>query len=201
MKPRDTSRIALLGALLLAFAARADDTGWREFYSPSAGFRAEVPAQPEFQCSQERTLVGKLLHYRYIVEHPAAHFDLERFDLPAVAVFLLSSRQLLERAKNGYVENLEIIVDGTEEIELQGHPGLRLLLRRRAAGSLQGETRFVLAGRHLYMVEGIPLLPEARSTMVERVFSSFRIHLDELSPCDPAEAVDSDGPEGHETGK
>jgi len=42
------------------------------------------------------------------------------------------------------------------------------------------------------MVEGIPLLPEARSTMVERVLSSFRISLDELSPCDPAETVDSD---------
>jgi len=184
--------VVLLGAWLIALPVRADDTGWREFHSPSAGFRAEVPAEPEFQCSQEGTLVGKLLHYRYIVEHPAAHFDLERFDLPAVAVFLLSARQLLERAKRGYVENLEIIVDGTEEIELQGHPGLRLLLRRRAAGSLQGETRFVLAGRHLYMVEGIPLLPEARSTMVERVLSSFRISLDELSPCDPAETVDSD---------
>ena len=89
MKLRDSSRIALLGALLIAFVARADDTDWREFYSPSAGFRAEIPAEPEFRCSEERTLVGKLLHYRYIVEHPAAHFDLERFDMPAVAAFLL----------------------------------------------------------------------------------------------------------------
>lgn len=192
MKLRDTSRIALLGALLIAFVARADDTDWREFYSPSAGFRAEIPAEPEFRCSEERTLVGKLLHYRYIVEHPAAHFDLERFDMPAVAVFLLSSKQLLERAKKGYVDKLELFVDSTQEIELQGYPGLRLLLRRRGVGSLQGETRFILAGRHLFMVEGIPLRSEARSTMVERVFSSFRIDLDELEPCDPAETVDSD---------
>ena len=56
---------------------------------------------------------------------------------------------------------------------------------------MQGETWFILAGRHLYMVEGTPLLPEARSTMVERVLSSFRICLDESSPCDPAETVDS----------
>ena len=192
MKLRDSSRIALLGALLIAFVARADDTEWREFYSPSDGFRAEIPAEPEFRCSEERTLVGKLLHYRYIVEHPAAHFDLERFDMPAVAAFLLSSRQLLERAKKGYVDKLQLFVDSTEEIELQGYPGLRLLLRRRGAGSLQGETRFILAGRHLFMVEGIPLHPEARSTMVERVFSSFRIDLDELSPCDPAETVASE---------
>ena len=145
--------------------------------------------------------MGKLLHYRYTVEHPAAYFDLERFDLPAIAVFLLSSRQLLERAKNGYVENLQIIVDSVEEIELQGHPGLRLLLRRREAGSLQGETRFILAGRHLYMAEGIPLIPEARSSMVERVLSSFRICLDELSPCQPGEAMDSKGPLGNGTGR
>jgi len=186
--------VALLGALSIAVPVHAEDTdtGWREFYSPSAGFRAEIPAEPEFRCSQERTLVGKLLHYRYIVEHPAAHFDLERFDMPAVAAFLLSSKQLLERAKKGYVDKLGLFVDSTQEIELQGYPGLRLLLRRRGAGSLQGETRFILAGRHLFMVEGIPLRSEARSTMVERVFSSFRIDLDELAPCDPAETVDSD---------
>lgn len=184
--------VALLGALLSAFVARADDTGWRELYSPEAGFRAEVPAAPEFRYGEKRTFAGKLRHYRYTVEHPAAHFDLERFDLPAVAVLLLSSRRLLERAKEGYVEDLEITLDRTEEIEFQGHPGLRLLFRRRGPESLQGETRFILAGRHLYMVEGIPLLPEARSTMVERVFFSFRICLDEPSPCDPAEMVDSD---------
>jgi hypothetical protein len=166
-----------------------------------AGFRAELPAEPEFRRAEERTIVGKLLHYRYTVDHPAAYFDLERFDLPAIGVFLLSSRQLLERAKKGYVENLQIIVDSTEEIELQGHPGLRLLLRRRAPGSLQGETRFILAGRHLYMVEGIPLLPEARSTMVERVLSSFRICLGELSPCQPGDAMDSKGPAGHGNGR
>jgi hypothetical protein len=183
--------VALLGALSIAFAVRADDSGWREFHSQSAGFRAELPAEPQLQYSEDPTFAGKMLHHRYIVEHPAAHFDLERFDLPTVAVFLLSSRRLLERAKEGYVEELEVIVDGAEEIEVQGHPGLRLLFRRRAVGSVQGETWFILAGRHLYMVEGIPLLPEARSTMVERVFSSFRICLDELSPCGPAETVDS----------
>jgi hypothetical protein len=188
---RDPLWVALLGALSIAFAVRADDSGWREFHSESAGFRAELPAEPQLQYSEDLTLAGKVLHYRYSVEHPAAHFDLERFELPTVAVFLLSSRRLLERAKEGYVEELEVIVDGAEEIEVQGHPGLRLLIRHRAVGSVQGETWFILAGRHLYMVEGIPLLPEARSTMVERVFSSFRICLEELLPCDPAETVGS----------
>jgi hypothetical protein len=193
--------VALLLASSIALPLSADDTDWRDFYSPSARFRAEVPGEPEFRHGEERTIVGKLLHYRYTVEHPAAYFDLERFDLPAIAVCLLSSKQLLERAKNGYVENLQIIVDLVEEIELQGHPGLRLLIRRRTPGSLQGETRFILAGRHLYMVEGIPLIPEARSSMVERVLSSFRICLDEPSPCQPGAAMDSKGPAGHGTGR
>jgi hypothetical protein len=184
--------VALLGALLISFAVRAEDGGWRQFYSPSAGFRAEVPAEPQLRYSEDLTLAGKVLHHRYIIDHPAAHFDLERFDLPALAVFLLSSRRLLERAKKGYVEEHEWIVESAEEIEVQGHPGLRLLFRHHAAGSEQGETWFILVGRYLYMVEGIPLLPEARSTMVERVFSSFRICLDESSPCDPAETADSD---------
>jgi hypothetical protein len=184
--------VALLGLLTIGIAIRADASSWREFRSRAAGFRAELPAEPEFRYSEERTLGGKLRHYRYIVEHPAAHFDLERFDLPAVAALFLPSRRLLERAKKGYVERLEIVLESSEEIEFQGHPGLRLLFRRRAPGSLQAETRFILVGRHLYMVEGIPLLPEARSTIVERVLSSFRICLEDPSHCDPAEVVDSD---------
>ena len=185
-------RAVLLGALLIAFAARADDSGWREFHSRAAGFRVEVPAEPQLHYSEDRTFAGKVVHHHYIVEHPAARFDLERLDLPAAAVFLLSARRLLERAKDGYVEEVGAIVDSAEEIEVQGHPGTRLLFRQRAAGSVQEETRFILAGRHLYMVAARPFLPEVRSEMVDRVFSSFRICLEEGPPCDPAAMADSD---------
>jgi hypothetical protein len=177
---------------LIAFAARADDAGWREFHSRAAGFRVEVPAEPQLHYSEDRTFAGKVVHHHYIIEHPAARFDLERLDLPAVAVFFLSSRRLLERAKNGYVEELDAIVDSAEEIEVQGHPGIRLLFRQRAAGSAQGETWFILAGRHLYMVAAGPLLPGVRSEVVDRVFSSFRICLEGESSCDPAAMADSD---------
>jgi hypothetical protein len=177
---------------LIAVAARADDSGWREFHSRAAGFRVEVPAEPQLHYSEDLTVAGKVVHHHYVIEHPAARFDLERLDLPAVAVFFLSARRLLERAKNGYVEELDAIVDGAEEIEVQGHPGIRLLFRERAAGSVQEETWFILAGRHLYMVAAGPFLPEVRSEMVDRVFSSFRICLEEGSSCDPAAMADSD---------
>jgi hypothetical protein len=184
--------VALFGALLVAFSARADDSVWRELHSRSAGLRAEVPAEPQLEYEEEMTLVGKVAHHHYIVEHPDARFDLERLDLPAVAVLFLSSRRLLERSKDGYVEELDVLVDGVEEIEIQGHPGLRLLFRHRAAGSVQAETRFILAGRYLYMVGAGPRFPEVRATMVERVFSSFRICLEGEPPCDAAARVDSD---------
>jgi len=169
-------RAILLGALLIAFVARAVDADWREFHSRAAGFRVEVPAEPQLHYSEDRTFAG----------------DLERLDLPAAAVFFLSARRLLERVKNGYVEELDAIIDSVEEIEVQGHPGIRLLSRQRVAGSAQEETWFILAGRRLYMVAAGPFLPEVRSTMVERVFSSFRICLEEGSPCDPAAMADSD---------
>lgn len=184
--------MALVGAALIAVAARADDSGWREFHSRAAGFLVEVPAEPRHLYSEDRTLAGKVIHHHYVVEHPAARFDLERLDLPAPAVLFFSSRRLLERAKNGYIEDLDAIVESTEAIEVQGYPGLRLLFRDRGAGGAQGETWFVLAGRHLYMLGAGPFLPEVRSTMVERVFSSFRICLDELSHCEAAETADSD---------
>jgi hypothetical protein len=177
--------VALLGAASISVAVRADDSGWREFRSRPAGFLVELPAEPRYEYSEDRTFAGKVAHHHYIVEHPAARFDLERLDLPALAVFFLSSRRLLERAKNGYVEELDAIVDSAEATEVQGHPALRLLFRHRGAGSLQEETRFVLAGRHLYIVGAGPFLPEVRSTMVERVFSSFRVCLDPHSPCEP----------------
>ena len=93
--------VALLGALSIASVVRADDSGWREFHSQSAGFRAELPAEPQLQYSEDLTLAGKVLHYRYIVEHPAAHFDLERFDLPTVAVFFLSVETALGACEGG----------------------------------------------------------------------------------------------------
>jgi hypothetical protein len=184
--------VALLGAALIALAVRADDLGWREFHSRSAGFLVEIPAEPRHRYSEDRTLAGKVAHHHYVVEHPEARFDIERLDLPALAVFFFSSRRLLERAKNGYVEELDAVVESTEAIEVQGHPGLHLLFRHRAAGSAQEETRFVLAGRHLYLLAAGPFLPEVRSTMVERVFSSFRICLDEFPPCESVEAANSD---------
>jgi hypothetical protein len=184
--------MTLLGAALIAVAARADDSGWREFHSRAGGFLVEVPAEPRYLYSEDWTLAGKVIHHHYVVEHPAARFDLERLDLPAAAVFFFSSRRLLERAKNGYIEELDAIVESTEAIEVQGYPGLRLLFRHRGGGGERGETWFVLVGRHLYMLGAGPFLPEARSTMVERVFSSFRICLDEHSPCEAAEATDSD---------
>ena len=176
----------------MASSARADDPVWREFHSRSAGFRVEVPAEPRLRYEEEMTLGGKVIHRHYIIEHPDARFDLERHDLPPVAVFFLSSRRLLERSKNQYVEKLDVIVDSAAEIELQGHPGLRLRFRHRAAGSVQEETWLILAGRHLYMVAAGPFLPEVRSTMVERVFSSFRICLEGGSPCGPLGMAPSD---------
>jgi hypothetical protein len=184
--------LALLGAASTAAPLRADGTGWREFHSRSAGFRVELPAEPSYRYSEDRTLVGKVLHHHYIVELPVARFDLERIDLPVLARFFYSSERLLERAKDGYLEELDAIAEAVESIELQGYPGLRLLFRHRAAEGAQGETRFILAGRYLYMVAAGPFLPEVRSTIVERVFSTFRIWLDESSASGFAGTGDSE---------
>jgi hypothetical protein len=174
----------------MASSAGADQPVWRELYSRSAGFRAEVPAEPRFEIEDERTLVGKVVHHHYIVEHSDARFDLERLDLPTLATAFFSPKRLLERSKQGYVEELDVLVDSVSEIELQGHPGLRLLFRHRAGA--RGETWFVLAGRHLYMVAAGPYRPEARATTVERVFSSFRICLEGEPACEPAAELRSD---------
>jgi hypothetical protein len=190
-----TSRLlclALLGAASIADPAGAEGASWREFYSRAAGFRVEIPAQPRRRDSEDWTLAGKVVHHHYIVELPAARFDFERIDLPVLASFFYSSTRLLERAKDDYLEELDAIADSVEAIEVQGYPGLRLLFRHRAAGSAQEETRFILAGRHLYMVAAGPFLPEVRSSMVERVFSTFRICLDERPDRASADTADSE---------
>jgi hypothetical protein len=181
---------ALLGVLLMASSASADQPVWRELHSRSAGFRAEVPAEPRIEVDEERTLVGKVVHHHTIVEHPDARFDLERLDLPVLATALFSSKRLLERSKDGYVEELEVVVESVAEIAVQGHPGLRL--RFRDSAGARGETWFILAGRHLYMVAAGPYRPEVRASMVERVFSSFRICLEGEPSCEPAAELRSD---------
>jgi hypothetical protein len=184
--------LALLGAASTAVPVRAAGAGWREFHSRSAGFRVELPAEPRYRYSEERTLVGKVLHHHYIVELPVARFDLERIDLPVLVRFFYSSERLLERAKDGYLEELDASAEAVESIELQGYPGLRLLFRHRGVEGAQGETRFILAGRYLYMVAAGPFLPEVRATIVERVFSTFRIWLDESPASASAGTADSE---------
>ena len=190
-----TSRLlclALLGAASIADPARADGASWREFHSRAAGFRVEIPAEPRRRDSEDWTLAGKVVHRHYIVELPAARFDFERVDLPALASFFYSSTGLLERVKDDYLEELDAVSESVEPIEVQGYPGLRLLFRHRAAGSAQEETRFILAGRHLYMVAAGPFLPEVRSSMVERVFATFRICPDDLPAGASADAAGSE---------
>lgn len=184
--------LALLGAASTAEPVRADAAGWREFHSRSAGFRVEIPAEPRYRYSEDWTPAGKVIHHHYIVELPAARFDLERIDLPVLVSFFYSSEGLLERAKDGYLEELDAVAETVEAIAVQGYPGLRLLFRHRAPESAQDETRFILAGRHLYMVAAGPFLPEVRSPIVERVFSTFRIWLDESPASAAAGSADSE---------
>ena len=105
-------------------------------------------------------------------------------DLPPSSVRGMTSRQILERAQQQLPDRLRGDVETIEEINVQGHPGIRILASRGAMG---GRFDLILAGSRLYEVAFAAPRKEERDTPeVRAYFDSFRITGDTPSATPPA---------------
>jgi hypothetical protein len=169
--------VLLFGTVILAPLASADPpggpSGWRTVQSHEVGFQIDLPGEPLYQFSEQWSLLGTVRHHAFVLDLPQARFDVERHDLPALATLALSSRRLLDRARDDLLDDLVAMLHREEDLSLQGYPGRRLLYHRSGVAR-EEETRMVRAGRHLYIVSAEPYTDVAREE-AERVFRTFRI--------------------------
>ena len=177
---------ALLPLLCLFWAPTADsedETSWQRFRSEEAGFEIELPSEPSHEFSRRWTIAGRLSHHHYSVRHPRANFDIERIEMPAVAVYFLSADSLLDRARDDLMADLDGLLDDEERLEIRAFPARRLYFRRPDVHPHPEECLLVLVGRFLYLVTAGPYEAPYRNALVEPFFASFEFCVDEVAPC------------------
>lgn len=156
---------------------------WRTFNSENAGLQIDLPGEPRSEFEEDTSLFGTVAHHSFVLEMPDVRLDIERHDLPSLATFFLSSKRLLDRARDDLLGDLAGVLHGEADLTLQGYPGRRLRYRRTGVGHDE-ETRLVLAGSHLYIVSAEPTRGDA-SAIIRRFFDTFRICSEE-APCPEA---------------
>jgi len=172
----------VLGLLLSsAPATAADEFVWRTFGSADVGFRVELPDTPDYEHASELTLAGRVQHHHHQVDLPGVRIDIERHDLPAVALVFFSPDSILDRAARDLVSDLGASLRCEEKIELQGQPGRRLCFELGLPPHPE-ESRLFLLGRHLYIVAAGPYESTYRESVVNRFFESFRLCGEDVAP-------------------
>lgn len=177
------ARLPLLCLFWAPMAATEDEMSWQLFRSEEAGFEIELPSEPDYQFSRRWTIAGRLSHHHYSVRHPRANFDIERIEMPAVAIYFLSAESLLDRARDDLMADFDGLLDDEERLEIRAFPARHLRFRRPDVHPHPEESLLVLVGRFLYLVTAGPYEAPYRSALVEPFFASFRFCVDDVAPC------------------
>jgi hypothetical protein len=177
--------LLLLGGWLGSHTAAAQsEPNWQLIRSEDAGLEVEVPFEASYEMTRRWTIAGRLERHHYQVLHPRAGFDVERIEMPGIAVYLLSADSLLDRVRDDLMQDLEGVLDEEERLEILGQPARRLHFRRPDAHPHLEESLIVLVDHYLYIVTAGPYEPSDRSELVDRFFASFRFCIDEVAPCE-----------------
>ena len=167
-----------LAALLLLAAAAwcglAGDAGAIELFQSETGrFRVLLPAEPSLQSRSRRTLLGRVTDVRYEVLSGGAFWAVETHDIPRGADLLLPAKVILDRARKGFLADLD-----REEIERtdtvrRGHPAQRIRYVLPGGPDRPRVALLVLVRSRLYIAISDDS-PAARDTLhPERFLASF----------------------------
>jgi hypothetical protein len=150
-------RLPLLLSLLLGAAtshpvpALADPAGATPFVSREGRFAAVFPAEPLHESAGRETWAGRMEEGSFELEDVGLRLRVEFHDVPRVATAMMSSRAILDLAKDGVVDDMKAHDVSVQAVSLHGHPGLAL---RYEPGSQPGaleEARVFLVGSRLYV--------------------------------------------------
>ena len=141
--------------------------------SPAAGRLATCYDQhPD---SKKKAALKNSEYQKTLVRRGATELRVEHHDLPWLATFLLSSRAILERAKNGLVSEEHGLELSSAGVSAQGYPAREVSFRVPAEQDLAGDALLVLVGRRLYVL--VTLGPQAQrdASALDRFFRSFEV--------------------------
>jgi hypothetical protein len=155
---------------------RAPDASEEISFSPPEGrFRAALPTQPVVSGSFRRTFLGKIVEKRYAVNVGDTRVAVELYDLPQVAAILLTEDSILDRARDGLLENVGGRAIAARETSHQSFPAREVTYELADRPARIERALLVLIEPRLYIA--LASWPSASSAppAAERLFESFEI--------------------------
>lgn len=148
---------------------------WRSFRSPESRFSVSVPSAPEVTTKTHPTIVGPVRETRYAAGFGETVVAIELHELPRIAVFLLPTGAILDRAREELVKATGGRVIASRDATHRGHSARELTYEIPQQPILKERALLVLVEHRLYIAfatwpEGSQAGPAAA-----RVFESFEI--------------------------
>ncbi|HEY5656944.1 MAG TPA: hypothetical protein VIY27_04070 [Myxococcota bacterium] len=176
----------LVASALVCAAARAGDLDAAgrgrlaspgiAFSPPGGHFSVRLPVEPAAAAtSTRRTLLGAIAETTYRVEVGDRRFALELRDLPAVAVFLLPSGTILDRARDGLREAVGGRLLDAREAPHRGHPAREIVYEIPGEPLRVERALLVLVGGRLYIALATWPAAADAGPAVDRLFESFEV--------------------------
>ncbi|MDH3519109.1 MAG: hypothetical protein OEM49_01525 [Myxococcales bacterium] len=176
---------ALLLLLSAAFAAAptwaraethpAQASGWQGFDSAEGGFRVLLPAEPQVVRSTRRTVLGSIQEVRFATALADTEMAVELRDLPRIAVLLLSSAGILNRARDALLEAAGGRLIDADDAPRGGHPARSLRYEIGGSPPRRETALLVLLENRLYIALATWPVSSEGGADAARFLDSFEI--------------------------
>jgi hypothetical protein len=185
LSPRRRAQILCLASVWICVAAtarglelpeRAPVSSEELSFSPPAGrFRVALPAQPIVSGSSRRTFLGKIVEKRYVVNVGDTRVAVELYDLPHLAAILLTEGVILDRARDGLLENVGGRAIAAGDTSHQSFPAREVTYELSGRPARTERALLVLVEPRLYIALATWPSGSAAPPAAERLFESFEI--------------------------
>jgi len=149
------SRKSFISLLLFAFLLHAfAQDPWKDFFYLQDGFSITLPASPIFSSKVLDTVAGKLDVHAYTLDLGGDRgFALNVIDYKIKGEMTPEkSKEVLQLAKNGAINDIKGKLVSESEVELVGHKGIEF---DSESGNYHIHSRFYFANGKLYTIMAI----------------------------------------------
>jgi hypothetical protein len=145
-------------------------------FSPAEGrFAVELPGPPALERDARLTPVGYVHQTKYWLRAGDALLAVELHDIPAIAAALMTDEGILDRARDGVIENENGTLLEAHALAFQGAPAREFTYRLPGDAPLVERVLVVLVESRLYLLTGMAARAPASHPDIARFFASFRV--------------------------
>ncbi len=154
------------------------------FSSEEGRFTMEAPGEPQRTHMAHSSFIGTIHVYTYKVRTTEANYTMAYSDVPKIGIFFAGPKNVLKRAKKGFLKNAK-----GEELDYyptdhEGTPGMELkfkLFGEKPGDKNQGIARFFLVKNRVYVLV-VTYMDSSQDEANEKFLDSFHLVDQKKSP-------------------